>query len=236
MSYEEIARGITSKLRLETPPVALSFVVEKPADVRVFDSEVPSACTLWRRAEEEVFYADGATHLNCLIGAMVMGFPLGDHQQQELMGLVQTMCGCSYLSPDEPAKIPSVHMQKAGIVYGPLHSIPTEPDLILMWLTPEQAMLYSEATGTSAWTESTPTSAMGRPACSALPTALEQQRATLSLGCMGMRTFTEISGDRLLAVLPGKKGKEFLERLEATVAANAAMQEFYLGHKAKFAG
>lgn len=236
MGYEDVANGIASMLQLETPPVALAFVEAPPAGVRSFDDAVPSACTLWRRAETEVFYAGAAAHLNCLVGAMVLGFELEEGQRQELMGLVGTMCGCNYLSPDEAGRIPSVKTKKSGIVYGPLQDFPIEPDLILMWLTPRQAMLYSEATGTSTWTEALPTSALGRPACSALPTALEQERSTLSLGCMGMRTFTEVSGDRMLAVLPGKQARELLDRLGTAVAANDAMQSFYLGHKAKFAG
>jgi uncharacterized protein (DUF169 family) len=236
MGYQDVAHGITSMLHLETPPVALAFVEAPPAGVKSFADTVPSACTLWRRAETEVFYAGATAHHNCLVGAMVLGFELAEEQRQELMGLVGTMCGCSYLSPDEPGRIPTVKKKKSGIVYGPLQDFPLEPDLILMWLTPQQAMLYSEATGTSSWTGSSPTSALGRPACSALPTALEQERSTLSLGCMGMRTFTEIDDDRMLAVLPGKQGREFLDRLGPAVAANDAMQSFYSGHKAKFAG
>ena len=150
--------------------------------------------------------------------------------------MVGTMCGCNYLSPDEPARIPTVKKSKTGIVYGPLKDFPLEPDLILMWLTPQQAMLFSEAAGTSSWTDASPMSALGRPACSALPTSFEQQRATLSLGCMGMRTFTEIGQDRILAVLPGKKAGELSEHLVTTAAANSAMQDFYRGHKAQFAG
>jgi uncharacterized protein (DUF169 family) len=236
MSYQEIAQEISSRLQLDSPPIALAFVEGQPAGVRLFDAEVPSACTLWRRAETEVFYADAGKHMNCLVGAFVMGFELAEGQQQELMGLIQTMCGCNYLSPDEPSKIPTVKRSKTGIVYGPLQSFPLEPDLILMWLTPQQAMLFSEATGTSSWTDASPMSALGRPACSVLPTSLQQERATLSLGCMGMRTFTEIGQDRILAVLPGKQATEFSERLATTAVANNAMRDFYLGHKAQFAG
>jgi len=76
MSYQEIARGITSRLQLDSPPIALSFVEGQPAGVKSFDSEVPSSCTLWRRAETEVFYADAGKHMNCLVGAMVMGFQI----------------------------------------------------------------------------------------------------------------------------------------------------------------
>ena len=57
----------------------------------------------------------------------------------------------------------------------------------------------------------------------------------LSLGCMGMRTFTQIAEDRLLGVLPGDQVEAFLGRLQTTIQANAAMASFYQGHKAKFA-
>ncbi len=52
---------------------------------------------------------------------------------------------------------------------------------------------------------------------------------------MGMRTFTEISQDRLLAVIPGKKIGEFVDSLQPTLAANENMRTFYENHKGKFA-
>ena len=109
-----------------------------------------------------------------------------------------------------------------------------EADLILLWLTPDQAMLYSEAAGTCRWTEALPTAVFGRPACAALPIALEKSQATLSLGCMGMRTFTEISTNRLLGVIPGKRLQQFSDALETTKKSNDEMQIFYEGHKAHF--
>jgi lipid A disaccharide synthetase len=49
-----------------------------------------------------------------------------------------------------------------------------------------------------------------------------------------MRTFTDISDDRLLVVLPGAELSEFLRSLESTMQANQAMQDFYSQHKARF--
>lgn len=166
---------------------------------------------------------------------MTMGFELPDAVKQNLMDVVQTMFGCNYLSRDEPDKIPGVRKEKTGIVYGPLRDFPLAPDLILLWLTPRQAMLYSEAVGTCRWTQATPTAVFGRPACAALPVALQQSECALSLGCTGMRTFTEISEDRLLAVIPGDKAQEFLTALESTVASNETMRSFYEEHKRQFA-
>jgi hypothetical protein len=51
-----------------------------------------------------------------------------------------------------------------------------------------------------------------------------------------MRTFTEVSDDRLLAVLPAKQADKFQSALTAALASNAKMQTFYRGHKASFAG
>lgn len=235
MKYENIAAGISSRLQLASPPVALSFVEAAPTGMAVFDQEVPSACTFWRKAETEMFYAPAEKHFNCPIGAMTMGFDMPKEVQQNLMEVVKMMCGAGYISPEEAARIPSVKKKKSGIVYGPLRAFTTEPDLVIMWLTPGQAMIYNEAAGTCRWTESLPTPAFGRPSCAALPVALDKSQSTLSLGCLGMRVFTDVSQDQLLAVLPGSRIEEFSRALESVVAANQTMGEFYQGHKAKYA-
>jgi uncharacterized protein (DUF169 family) len=201
----------------------------------VFDEEVPSACTFWRQAEIGLFYAPAEKHFNCPIGAMTMGFDMPKEVQEKLMGVVEMMCGAGYISPEEVARIPTAGKKKSGIVYGPLRAFTTDPDLVLMWLTPRQAMIYSEAAGTCRWTEAMPTPAFGRPSCAALPVALDKSRPTLSLGCLGMRIFTGVSEDHLLAVLPGSRIEEFFRALESVATANQTLGEFYQGHKAKYA-
>jgi hypothetical protein len=49
-----------------------------------------------------------------------------------------------------------------------------------------------------------------------------------------MRTFTEISQDRLLAVVPGTELEQFVASLELTMRSNAEMGAFYAQHKAQF--
>ncbi len=234
MKYRKIAEEISSHLELDIPPVGLSFVETIPGGIPVFDRDTPSACSFWRKAESTVFYAPAEKHFNCPVGSMVMGFDMPEAVQEELKGFVQKMCNAGYLSPEEAEKIPFIKKKKSGIVYGPLKDFPLEPDLVLMWLTPRQAMLYSEAAGNVRWTSISPSATFGRPACAALPIAFEQGRSALSLGCMGMRTFTEIQEDKILAVLPGKRVQEFLAALKVTLEANRAMKTFYQEHKAKF--
>lgn len=236
MDRRESAERISAGLGLDSPPIALAFAGTAPAGVEVFTGEVPSACVFWRRAESSVFYAPAERHMNCPIGAMTMGFEMPEGVQAELMGLVSKMCELGYISPQEPEKIPTNGRKPTGIIYGPLRDFPVEPDVVLIWLTPRQAMLYNEAVGDSRWTTASPTTVRGRPACAALPQALSSSQATLSLGCMGMRTFTEVSDDRLLAVLPGNRAGDLADSLGSIIKSNDAMESFYRQHKARFAG
>lgn len=234
MDQHAAAGRIAAGLGLDVPIIGLAFVDAVPAGVAPFAGEVPAACAFWRRAETGVFYAPAAKHLNCPIGAMTMGFELPDQTQQQLMDVVTMMCEAGYIGPDEPAQIPTTGRKVAGIVYGPVAALPVDADLMLLWLTPRQAMLYSEAVGSSRWTTEDPATVWGRPACAALPSALTNDRSALSFGCTGMRTFTGVREDRLLAVLPGARAGELADALDAVTRANATMLAFYEGRKAAF--
>lgn len=230
-----LAAQLTEKLSLDRPPVALALTSSKPEGVSDVDRAVPSACSFWTRAQTETFYASAEQHFNCPVGAMTMGFDLPEGVKSSLMGLVQKMCADDYLSEIEAGSIPSVSEPNAGIVYGPLSSFPLEPDVVLLWLSPEQAMLYNEAAGSATWSNDMPTNLFGRPTCAALPAAIDQSRPTMSLGCIGMRTFTGAPADAMIAAVPGSEAEKFVQALDRTAKSNAQMQEFYEAHNAQFA-
>ena len=234
MSNQSLAQRLTTALSLDLPPIGLAFIDTPPDGVPTPEHPVTSACAFWRLAEKGVFYAPAAAHDNCPVGAMVMGFPLSEPVQQQLGELMTSMCDCSYLDAAEGEKIPGVPQSAAGILYGPVADLPDTPDLLLVWLTPRQAMLYNEAAGTASWTTGSILST-GRPACAALPAALASDNPTISWGCIGMRTFTEIPDDRLLAAIPGTRIAAFLDDLERTIDSNATMHSFYESKKAALA-
>jgi uncharacterized protein (DUF169 family) len=232
MQLREIATTLTATLGLGTKPIALALADAAPAGVGTFEGTVPSACTFWRRAESAVFYATAAQHFHCPVGAMVMGFEMPEDVRAELVELVGVMIDGGYLDADEPPRIPTLARKSAGVVYGPLQDFPIEPDAIVLWLTPRQAMLLSEASGASHWTGCTSAAALGRPACAAIPTALARGAATASLGCIGMRTYTEIADDHLLAVVPAGAAPQLAVALTEIVAANGALANFHEARKA----
>lgn len=234
MAHADLARLLQERLGLDLPPVALALVTEPPAGLATDDRPAPSACTFWRRAERGVFYASAEDHMGCAIGAMVMGFELSEEKVQELMGLVGQMCSICYIEEKEVPHIPRFTSAPRGVVYGPLADFPLPPDTVVVWATPGQAMLLQEAVGALQWADSPSGALFGRPACAALPTSLNRGQATLSLGCMGMRTFTEIPADRCLVAIPGFRLATLAEDLERTASANDQMEQFYRGHKAQY--
>jgi uncharacterized protein (DUF169 family) len=223
---------LTDALSLETPPVAVSFVAEPPPGIPSFQGEVPSACTFWRRAEQGTFYADAPSHFNCLVGSYTMGLSLPPEKGEELMGLIGVMQGNEYFSSGEVPHVPVVAGEKSGIVYGPLAEARDVPDVVLMWLAPYQAMLLQEATGGAEWAEQSGIPTYGRPSCAAIPAAIAQARSTQSLGCMGMRVFTEVGRNQLLGVLPKEVLKDLPAAVDKVASSNDKMAQHYRGQKA----
>ena len=155
---------LVESLSLTLPPVAVAFRDQAPDGVANAERPVPSGCAFWRAGETSVFYATAHQHFNCPVGAMVMGFELPSQIQDELGIAVETMSEVGYFDPAEAATLPLVPSGRKGAVYGPLADISVDPDVVLMWLTPAQTMLFSEAAGTAAWTGDSFRSAAVRPA------------------------------------------------------------------------
>lgn len=229
--HADLASRLQTGLGLDFPPVALTRVSEAPDGIAEVIAAVPSACTFWRRAERGVFFADAQSHMACPIGAMVMGFELDEAKSAELMGLVGDMCAIAYIDEAEVAQIPHFDPPSAGAVYGPLADFPLVPDAVLVWTTPRQAMLLEEALGGTQW-HGAGGSVLGRPACAALPRAVADGSATVSVGCAGMRTFTEIPDAYTLTAIPGAQLEGLGQALETTLAANRHMLAAYQEMKA----
>ena len=226
MDLAQISVRLVDSLGLERPPVAIKFGVERPPGVALAPAAVRSSCSFWRQASGRVFYASAEDHFNCPVGSMVMGFDLPLEVTQELGNLIKFMCGECYISEEEAAKIPRVQKKGPGILYGELALFPEEPDVVLMWLIAHQAMLFNEAGGRVNWAAEL-TQVSGRPGCAAIPRALERRQPGLSLGCAGMRTFSGISEDELLAVVPGDQLEALAQNLERIVNVNEAVMSYY---------
>ena len=226
LSCADLSAALEQHLELRHQPVAMTFVAEQPQDVPRLSTTEPSGCAIWRRGEVDVFYAAAEDHFNCPRGTMVMGFPLPPPVMAELEEEVGMMCGLNYVRETEVEHVPHVAQPSAGIVYGPLWRFPLEPDVVLLWLTPQQSMMMSECCGLMDWSAS-PAGLLGRPGCAAIPVALSQGRPAESLGCVGMRINTGVSGDLLLMAVPRNVLENMPAELEMLSQVHGRMDAHY---------
>jgi uncharacterized protein (DUF169 family) len=145
--YQELVQRFTQQLQLKQPPIGLAFVEDAPAGVQHTTKGVPSACTFWRLAEQDIFYATGEDHKQCPIGMMTMGFTMPESDQQRAQGLVETMASVQYFSPAEVSALPIVNKAHQSVVYGRLDLFPIPADVVLCIIDTQQAMLVAEAVG-----------------------------------------------------------------------------------------
>ena len=235
MNNADRARALMDDLGLDRPPVALAFLDRAPAGVPTAEGLEPSACTFWRQAEQGVFYVGAERHLECPVGAMTMGFELPPERAPEAEQLVGMMVDLQYFSLEEVRHLPSVKKPHQGVLYGPLAELPVEPDVVLVIATPRQGMLLAEASESVTLRATPALPTMGRPACAAVAWSANDSNVTLSLGCIGARTYVEVPDDRAIVVLPATLLDRVAERLTVLARANSELASFHEGRKAQYA-
>jgi uncharacterized protein (DUF169 family) len=218
-------------LGLTSTPVAIAFVDAPPPGVSRVAATEPASCSYWRRAAAgEVFYTVADDHKRCPIGAHTHNVTLSPAEQQELMGLVQTMVGLSYLKMEEVPQIPTRKTPLQVAVYAPLAATPLPPDVVLVRGNARQLMLLSEAAQAAGVAGTGAT--LGRPTCSVLPEAINSERTAASFGCIGNRVYTGAGENEAYFAIPGSQLGLVEEQLAVIVRANDALEQFHRGRAA----
>jgi uncharacterized protein (DUF169 family) len=218
--------SLAELLRLRTPPIAIAFVDSPPASVARVNAPDPAGCGYWRRAAAgEVFFTLADDHKRCPVGAHTHHVPLTSSEQAELMGLVNTMVGLSYLKMEDVPKIPRRSTPLRVAVYGPLSRLPIPADVVLVRGTARQLMLLAEAAEHAGIAGASP--AMGRPTCAALPEAMNASRTAISFGCVGNRVYTGAADEEAYFAIPGQHIAAIERSLATIIRANEVLQDFH---------
>lgn len=205
MDTLKLVELLAEKLMIELPPIGLTFVSEPPPDIPVIHRDVQSFCSLWRWAEKRVFYASGEQHTQCGIGGLVSGFLKLEGREGELASLLKEMCEGGEGTIAEINDTVRYDHNSTGVVYGPLWMMPTNIDLALFWATLPQMGVLQEMTGTIMWRNNSKGVVFPRPACAVLPIASLNKKPAMSLGCIGMRVYTNVPSHMYLIALPGSQ-------------------------------
>jgi uncharacterized protein (DUF169 family) len=218
--------SLTELLLLTSAPVAITFVDAAPPGVPHVSAVEPAGCGYWRRAAAgEVFFTDAEDHKGCPVGAHTHNVTLSPDEQRELMGMVQTMVGLSYLKLEEVPQIPRLETPLQVAVYAPLAAAPVPPDVVLVRGNARQLMLLAEAAQAAGVAGTGPT--MGRPSCAVLPEAINSTRTAASFGCVGNRVYTGADDNDAYFAIPGPRHGLVEEKLAVIVRANQELEKLH---------
>jgi len=221
----EISQSLTDSLGLAQPPVAICLLDELPAGVPLWSGPIPAGCRFWQEAGARVFATSAADHERCAIGQYTHGLEMSPGASADLGDALKVFADLTYVRAEDIAAIPVLQEKAKYVVYGPLASIPAEPDVVLLFVRADQTLILSEA---SQQIEGGLPPAMGRPACAIVPQAKNSGRSALSLGCCGARAYLDVlTPDVALYAVPGQSIGAFAERIDALAKANTILTKFH---------
>jgi len=224
-SYSEIAQALVEALSLTQPPVAVCLSENVPAGIEPWDGHSPAGCRFWQEAGKRVFATSASDHGLCSIGLYTHNLEMTAAAESELGTVLKVFNDLSYVRAEDIPLIPVLKSRPKHIIYGPLGQTPLSPDVVLLFVRPDQTLIVSEA---SQQLEGNLPPAMGRPACAIIPQAKNSGRSALSLGCCGARAYLDILSDNVaLYAIPGQSIAAFTERVIALSKANAILAKFH---------
>lgn len=232
MNNAKLSAQLSSALQLTLAPVAIAFPDAAPAGVAPFEGVVPAGCAFWQHATRRVFLTAAKDHALCAIGVHThhLANPVPAHQT-ELADTLKAMSGLDYVRADEVGALPVLRREVKHVLYGPLGEFPAEPQIVLIFAHARQGLILSEAV---ARIDSGAPPALGRPACAAVPQALNHGNAALSLGCCGARAYLDALDDSVaLWALPGAKLERYCAEITTLARANQTLAQFHERRRAE---
>ena len=223
--YAKLSVDLVEALRLEQPPISISFADTVPDGLGAPDHRVPAGCRFWQDATHGAFATSAGDHSLCAIGVYTHNLEPSSAQQADLMDAIKVFGDLGYVRPEELPLIPVLASQPKHVLYSPLADAPLPPDVVILFANAGQTLILSEAVQQ---VEGHSAPAMGRPACAVVPQVMNTGKAALSLGCCGARAYLDVLTDSIaLFAIPGAKLDAYVERVLALTNANTMLSRFH---------
>lgn len=236
--WKRLATELTSLLKLQTAPLAISFGNERVPEVPMFGApmpspasdgrtgRVPAGCVFWVEATKGTFSTVAEDHANCSVGSMTHGLKT----LEEVAGNsdVAALLESGWVTLDVVPQIPVVKERAKFITYGPLAETAADPDVVFLRINAKQAMVLSDAVPGIRFE--------GKPQCHIVPMAKEMNQAAVSVGCMLSRVRTGIPNSEMTCAIPARRLEEVVGLLRSTVDADNAVAAYASQDAARFGG
>lgn len=227
-SYAALAARLSEILKLQSPPLAITFSQIAPAAIPRFEGAMPpptpdgrtgkvaAGCVFWVKAADRTFTTVPEDHGNCSVGSLTHGLKTTD--EAAAGDDVAELVGSGWLAKSILPEIPMVKQRPDYITYGPLRETMLEPDVVFMRLNAKQAMMLRDALPELRFE--------GKPQCHIIALAMEHNEIAISVGCMLSRVRTGMANSEMTCALPAKRLAEVIERLATSCAVDNAVAEY----------
>lgn len=235
-NYAALEQRIMRSLNLRKRPVAVKFQIAQdavPVGVEKFTGTEPSGCSFWRLAAAgRTFYTVPADHYNCPIGSYTHNIALPPERAKELDQTLGLMVQIGYVKMEEVPGIPRLPKMPGAIIYSPLGSSPSAPDVVLFAGPAAEIMVLNEAAQRAGIAAEIPM--LGRPTCMGLPAAMAHG-TIVSSGCIGNRVYTDLGEGELYAIVRASDLPRIVDELDTVVAANTQLSQYHRSRRESLA-
>lgn len=233
-TWMSLSEDLVSLLRLEAPPIAITFSGSDPG-VERFDAplpaptadgrtgRVPAGCVFWIEGAQRTFTTVPEDHGNCSVGSLTHG--LIDLETAATRADVGALVEAGWVTPDVFPEIPTLGSKPGYITYGPLAVTPIDPDVVLIRVNGKQLMTISDALPGLR--------VEGKPQCHIVPLAAGGE-IVASVGCALSRVRTGMRPEEMTCTIPAGRLGEFVGRLRDTVTADQAVATYAGEDKRRF--
>jgi uncharacterized protein (DUF169 family) len=233
--WNTLASELTSLLRLEAPPIGITFSYDKPDGVDAFDDpmpsptsdgrtgRVPAGCVFWMKGTERTFVTVPEDHGNCSVGSLTHG--LIDLSEAAGRADVAALVAAGWVTPDILPSIATLEARPNYITYGPLAETPVDPDVVFLRVDAKQLMTISDAVPGLR--------VEGKPQCHIVPLAANGEIAA-SVGCALSRVRTGMKPHEMTCAIPASRLGEVVESLRRTVEADSTVATYAGEDKRRF--
>ncbi len=221
-----VAQQLTQTLALQLPPIAITVTADPPEGIAAFDGVAAAGCQFWDIAAKGPVVTSTPDHELCAIGVhtLQMESP-SDTCTQEIGDVLSVLSDLGYVRESDVARIPVMPRPSTHVIYAPLSNAPLPPDVVMLFADARHSLVITEAV--EQIEEGLPP-ALGRPACAAIPQAINSGRAALSLGCCGARAYLDGLRDEVaIWAIPGDKIAIYADRITTLAHANKVLTQFH---------
>ncbi|MFA5313353.1 MAG: DUF169 domain-containing protein [Methanomassiliicoccales archaeon] len=225
IDWKKARNELVAALRMRTDPVGVRLLkaseLAELSDVKVLrTTAVCQMIAMSRYSKEEGIVAASVEGVKCLWATACLGMTRSPER------LVRGDLNRAFVKDDAAGKAlqdmifatGTGSRPYGGILTAPLDMVPGEPDAVVLYLTPGQALKVILALSFDRG-EVTENPITGQAAvCQSIARAMTSGKIAIEIPCVGDRTYGLVQDDELVVVVPASRTKQILDGLRGTDA------------------